>query len=111
MLMVLMAFYPGEDGACSTVRVPTEDDEDRKRVIQSRESLLRERVRRVNRIRGLLHMQGVRHLTPNRANWDKDLKTLKTADGRTFPPLLLREIKRRKRQALRCVAAIRSRVG
>jgi transposase len=94
MLMVLLAFYRGEDQACSTVRVPTEEEEDRKRVIRSRESLLKERVRRVNRIRGLLHLQGVRHLRPNRANWEADLKALKTADGRAFPLQLLREIRR-----------------
>lgn len=47
------------------LRVPSEEEEDLKRTIRSRESLLSERVRRVNRIRSLLHLQGVRTANPN----------------------------------------------
>ena len=94
MLAVLMALYRGDDDICAVVRVPTEAEEDLKRIIRSRESLLHERIRRVNRIRSLLHLQGVRTIHPNRAGWDAQLKELKTADGRPFPPRLLREIRR-----------------
>lgn len=94
MVSVLMAIYRGDDDICAVVRVPTEEEEDRKRLVRSRESLLNERIRRVNRIRSLLHLQGVRTIHPSRAGWESELKDLKTADGRIFPPRLLREIKR-----------------
>lgn len=94
MFGVLMAIYRGEDDVCSIVRVPTEDEEDRKRITRSRESLLRNRVRQTNRIRGLLHLQGVRTIHPNKEGWEQELRGLRTADGRPFPPRLLREIKR-----------------
>lgn len=92
MLGVLMAIYRGEDDVCSIVRVPTEDEEDRKRITRSRESLLRNRVRHTNRIRGLPHLQGVRTIHPNKEGWEQELRGLRTADGRPFPPRLLREI-------------------
>lgn len=94
MIAVLVGLYRGDDDICAVVRVPTEDEEDLKRIIRSRESLLNERIRRVNRIRSLLHLQGVRTIHPSRTGWDSGLKDLKTADGRAFPPRLLREIKR-----------------
>jgi len=94
MLRVLMALYRGEDDVCGVVRVPTEDEEDRKRITRSRESLLHERVRRTNRIRGLLHLQGVRSINPNQEGWERELKDLETADGRPFPKRLMREIRR-----------------
>ena len=94
MLAVLIALYRGEDDVCSVVRVPSEEEEDRKRIIRSRESLLRERVRRVNRIRSLLNLQGIGSINPNRTGWEAHLKDLKTFDGRSFPQRLLREIRR-----------------
>ncbi len=60
MVSVLIAYYCGDDDVCATVRVPTEEEEDRKRLVRSRESLLNERIRRVNRIRSLLCPQGIR---------------------------------------------------
>lgn len=94
MLSVLMALYRGEDDVCSVVRVPSEEEEDRKRITRSRESLLHERVRHTNRIRGLLNLQGIRSINPNLPGWEQGLKGLRTADGRPFPRLLMREIRR-----------------
>lgn len=94
MLSVLMALYRGEDEVCSTVNVPTEEEEDLKRITRSRESLLHQRIRHSNRIRSLLNLQGVRSINPNRAGWEAGLKDLRTADGRAFPRRLLREIRR-----------------
>jgi len=41
------------------VRVPTPDEEDRRRVSRERKTLTAERVEHVNRIKGLLFSQGV----------------------------------------------------
>ena len=69
LLRVLMAWHRGETKACSIVRVPTPEEEDLKRLHRSRETLLHERVRHVNRIRGLLCLQGIRHIDPGRDGW------------------------------------------
>ena len=55
---------------------------------------MRDRIRHTNRIRGLLNLQGVRHIDPNRPDWDAALLNLKTGDGRSFPQQLMREIRR-----------------
>lgn len=94
MLGVLMALYRGEDDVCAVVRVPSEEEEDRKRITRSRESLLHERIRRTNRIRSLLCLQGVRSINPNREGWEHQLKDLQTGDSRGFPKGLMREIRR-----------------
>ena len=94
LLRVFMAWHRGERQACSVVRVPSLEDEDMKRLHRSRANLLRERVRHVNRIRGLLHLQGVVHVHPHREGWAAALPGLQTRDGRRFPPQLMSEIKR-----------------
>jgi transposase len=94
LLRVLMAWHRGETKACSIVRVPTPEEEDLKRLHRSRETLLHERVRHVNRIRGLLCLQGVRHIDPGRDGWTAALVGLQTRDGRPFPVRLMAEIRR-----------------
>ena len=94
LLRVFMAWHRGERQACSVVRVPSPEDEDMKRLHRSRANLLRERVRHVNRIRGLLHLQGVVHVHPHREGWAAALPGLQTRDGRRFPAQLMAEIRR-----------------
>ena len=94
LLRVLMAWHRGETKACGIVRVPTPEEEDLKRLHRSRETLLHERVRHVNRIRGLLCLQGIRHIDPGRDGWTAALVGLQTRDGRPFPVRLMAEIRR-----------------
>ena len=94
LIRVFMAWHRGEHQACSIVRVPSPEEEDMKRLHRSRANLLRERVRHVNRIRGLLHLQGVVDIHPHREGWTSALKDLQTRDGRRFPEQLMSEIKR-----------------
>ena len=94
LVRVLMALYRGEHQVAKTVQVPSPDEEDNKRLLRSRGNLLRDRIRHTNRIRGLLNLQGVRHIDPNKLNWEAALLNLKTRDGRSFPQQLMREIRR-----------------
>ena len=94
LVRVLMALHRGEGEVARIVRVPSPQEEDDKRLVRSRNDLLRERIRHSNRIRGLLHLQGVRSIDPNKRGWTAALTKLKTADGRPFPPQLTREIRR-----------------
>lgn len=94
LVRVLMALHRGETKVCSVVHVPTPEEEDVKRLHRSRQTLVHERVRHVNRIKGLLKLQGVHHLEPNREGWTRLLVDLHTRDGRSFPVRLMQEIRR-----------------
>jgi transposase len=59
LLRVLLAFKRGEPRVCSMSRAPTPRDEDRRRICRERKTLLAERIRHVNRIKGLLFSQGI----------------------------------------------------
>ena len=94
LVRVLMALHRGERQVASIVQVPSPEEEDHKRLQRSRGNLLCDRIRHTNRIRGLLNLQGVRHIDPNRPNWESALAKLQTADGRPFPRQLMSEIRR-----------------
>jgi transposase len=59
LLRSLMAWARGERAVCSMVRAPSPEEEDARRLTRERGTLMVERVRHVNRIKGLLATQGV----------------------------------------------------
>ena len=59
LLRTLLAYLRGEPRVCSMVQVPTPEAEDRRRLCREHKALVAERVRHVNRIKGLLFSQGV----------------------------------------------------
>lgn len=59
LVRTLLAWKRGEPRVCSMVRAPSPEDEDRRRPSRERKVLIAERVRHVNRIKGLLYSQGV----------------------------------------------------
>ena len=67
LVRVLMAIYRGEHQVAKIVQVPSPEEEDDKRLLRCRGNLLRDRIQHMNRIRGLLNLQGVRHIDPNGA--------------------------------------------
>ena len=94
LMRAFLAHLRGEPRACSVVRVPTVEDEDRKRRTRERDHLLTERTRHTNRIKGLLHGQGVRDAMPQKPGFVASLEKLRTGDGRPLPPHLKEEIVR-----------------
>jgi transposase len=94
LLRALMAFCRGEKKVCSMVRVPTRDEEDAKRLSREREQLIKERVRHVNRIKGLCATQGIYDYQPLKANRVERLDELRTGDGNPLPDRLKNEIRR-----------------
>ena len=62
LLRALMAWQRGEQQVCRMVRVPSLEEEDRRRQTRERERLIRERTQHINRIKGLLMTQGIRDL-------------------------------------------------
>jgi len=94
LVRTLMAFKRGEPRVCSMARAPTSQEEDRRRVCRERRTLVGERVRHVNRIKGLLFAQGVFGYEPLRKGRRERLEDLRTGDGRPLPVHLKAQIVR-----------------
>src|SRR3954469_20787060 len=92
LVRALMAFKRGEPRVCSIARAPTPQEEDRRRVCRERRTLVGERVRHVNRIKGLLFAQGVFGYEPLRQRRRERLEDLRTGDGRPLPVHLKAQI-------------------
>src|SRR5947209_2753440 len=100
LMRAFLAYLRGEPRVCSVVRVPTPEDEDRKRRTRERERLLNERTAHTNRIKALLHGQGIRDVMPFKKDFLCDLDQLHTGDGRPLPPHLKEEIGREHERLL-----------
>jgi transposase len=94
LLRTLMAWQRGEPRVCAMTVPPTPSEEDRRRVSRERATLLRERIRHTNRIRGLLFGQGITNYNPLHKNRRKGLEELQTGDGHPVPVQLKAEILR-----------------
>jgi transposase len=89
LLRTLLAYKRGEPRVCAMVKAPAPEEEDHRRICRERKVLLAERVRHVNRIKGLLFSQGVSGYEPLRRDRRERLDELRTGDGR----LLLKNLK------------------
>jgi transposase len=94
LLRAMMARARGERRVCAVVRVPTPEAEDARRPTRERAALLAERVRHVNRVKGLCALQGVYDFEPLRPGAAERLGRLATGDGRPFPRHLAAEVRR-----------------
>jgi transposase len=94
LMRTLLAYLRGEPGVCSMVRVPSPEDEDRRRGSRERDRLIKERSSHSNRIRSLLHLHGIRDAIPLKRGFLAGLDTVRTGDGRALPPKLKAEIVR-----------------
>lgn len=59
LVRTLMAWKRGEPRVCAMVHVPTPEEEDRRRVCRELKSLIGERIRHVNRVKGVLFAHGI----------------------------------------------------
>jgi transposase len=94
LVRALLAYKRGEPRVCAMVRVPTHEEEDRRRLSRERKALTAERVQHVNRIKGLLFGQGVLEYEPLRHDRRQRLEGLRTGDGCLLPPRLKAQINR-----------------
>jgi transposase len=94
LVRALLAYKRGEPRVCAMLRIPTPEEEDRRRLVRERKALTNERVRHVNRVKGLLFGQGVSGYEPLKRDRRKCLETLVTGDGRQLPPALKAQISR-----------------
>src|SRR5271166_620876 len=94
LLRTLLAWQRGEPRVCAMVVPPTPEQEDRRRTSRERAVLLQERVRHVNRIKGLLAGQGITDYEPLQRDRRARLDALTTGDGRQLPARLKAELLR-----------------
>jgi transposase len=94
LLRTLMGWARGERRICSMVRPPSPTEEDERRLTRERGTLVTERVRHVNRIKGLLATQGMSSFEPIRHDRRKRLGDLRRWDGQPLPPRLKTELLR-----------------
>jgi transposase len=94
LVRTLLAYKRGEPRVCSMVRPPTPEAEDDRRICRERADLVEERIRHVNRIKGLLFSQGVRDYEPLRRDRRQRLAALRGGDGRPLGPRLRAQIGR-----------------
>ncbi|MBD9507401.1 IS110 family transposase [Ensifer sp. ENS10] len=111
LVRALLAFKRGEPRVCAMVKAPSHEDEDRRRICRERKVLIAERVRHVNRIKGLLFAQGVSGYEPLHKNRRNRLEDLQTGDGRALPVHIKSQIMReldRLELLLEQIAAVES---
>jgi transposase len=94
LLRTLLAYKRGEPRVCAMVKAPTPEEEDRRRLCRERKVLIAERIKHVNRIKGLLFCQGVSGYEPLCRDRRRRLDELKTGDGRPLPKHLKVQINR-----------------
>src|SRR5246127_2632933 len=94
LVRTLLAHKRGEPRVCAMVKVPTPDEEDRRRLCRERKTLVAERVEHVNRIKGLLFAQGIYDYQPLKRNRRAQLEELQTGDRRPLLAHLKAQIRR-----------------
>ena len=94
LVRTLLAYMRGEPRVCAMVRVPTPEAEDRRRLCRELKTLVGERIRHVNRLKGVLFAQGIRDYEPLRPDRRERLEALETGDGRPLPAHLKAMVRR-----------------
>jgi transposase len=98
LLRQLIRYVSGEKGVYGVVHVPSEGEEDARRLHREREALKKERTRHINRIKSLLALHGIRCKEKGKVKWKEYIRKVRTWKGKEIPERLkeeiLREIKR-----------------
>ena len=103
LLRALLGWLRGEPKHCSMVAVPTIEEEDAKRPIRERDSLVVEATRLVNRMTSLLALHGIRGFNVKLKGAAAKLGQLRTAEGVPLPPNTAAELRAamQRRQAIK----------
>ena len=94
MIRALMAFDRGEPLASGMVRVPSVEEEDRRRLPRERRRLVKQRTMLTNSVKGLLMLHGVFDLDPRKKDFAERLDAVRTGYGTPLPPGLRAEVRR-----------------
>jgi transposase len=89
-----LGWLRGERDHCTMAAIPTIEEEDAKRPNREHESLVGERTRIVNRIKGTLARLGIRGFKPTLRRAAEQLEMLRTPEGGLLPPNSMAEVGR-----------------
>jgi transposase len=89
-----MAYLRGEPRVVRIVRVPSETQEDARRLSRERDRLITEQTAHTNRIKALLRLRGMAAGNPRRRDWLSWLARQRDWQGQPLPPQLLSEVTR-----------------
>ena len=94
MVRALLAHDRGDAAVLSRVRVPSVEEEDRKRLLRERQRLVKERTSLTNSIKGLLRLHGIFDLQPRSNGFGMKFAEARTAYASPFPPRARQEVLR-----------------
>lgn len=89
-----LGWLRGEQNHCSMAALPTLEEEDAKRPTREHQTLVGERTRIVNRMKGTLARLGIRGFKPTLRKAPESLETLRTPESAALPPNTLAELQR-----------------
>ena len=89
-----LGWLRGERDHCTMAAIPTIEEEDAKRPNREHETLVGERTRIVNRIKGTLARLGIRGFKPTLRRAAGQLEMLRTPEGGLLPPNTMAEVGR-----------------
>ena len=92
MVRALLAHDRGDAAVLSQVRVPSMEEEDRKRLLRERRRLVKERTSLTNSIKALLKLHGIFDLDPRAEGFDEKFADVETGYGSPFPSRARQEI-------------------
>lgn len=94
MVRALLAHDRGDSSVLSRVRIPSVEQEDRKRLLRERNRLVKDRTSKTNSIKGLLKLHGIFDLDPRSKDFEARFNEVETAYGTPFPAQARKEILR-----------------
>jgi transposase len=94
LMRAFVGWLRGEAEHCRMVAIPTIEEEDARRPSREHETLVHEKTRIVNRIKGALARHGIRGFKPTVRRAAERLAALRTAEGEALPPNSLAERQR-----------------
>lgn len=94
LLRAFLGWLRGERKHCSMAKIPTREEEDGKRPLRERESLVGDRSRLINQMKSLLAQHGVKGFKVTTKKAAAQLKHVETAEGLPLPPDISGQIER-----------------
>ena len=89
-----LGWLRGEANHCAMVAIPTLDEEDTKRPNREHQTLVSERTRLINRMKGAMTRLGIRGFKPTLRKAAERLDSLRTPNGEPVPPNTQAELRR-----------------
>jgi transposase len=92
LMRAFLGWLRGERGHCTMVVVPSLSEEDLKRPSREHETLAGECARTINRLKSALIRLGIKGFNPKLRRAQGRLEALRTPEGESIPPNMLREM-------------------